>query len=141
MNRKKAREWMTKVYYQLDMNKVTESGNEGHYLNKKELGDQQGYAETLFNLYFTHGELVDEAIDHYSIGWKVSRMAKTDVAILRVAAMEVLFLDDVPEAVAINEAVNLAKTYGTEESPRFINAILAKIAKNSAEIREKEQVE
>jgi N utilization substance protein B len=54
-------------------------------------------------------------------------MARTDLAIIRVAAAEMLYIEDVPKAVAINEAVELSKKYGTEESGRFINAILGKI--------------
>ena len=56
-------------------------------------------------------------------------MAKPDLAISRVAAAEILYADDVPQAVAINEAVNLSKLYGTEQSPKFINAVLGKIVK------------
>ena len=55
-------------------------------------------------------------------------MAKTDLAILRLSAAELLYMEDIPEAVSINEAVDLEKKYGTDESPRFINAILAKVA-------------
>ena len=68
-------------------------------------------------------------IDAASDGWPASRMAKPDLAIIRIAIGEMLFADDVPDAVAINEAVNLAKDYGTEQSPKFVNAVLAKIKK------------
>ena len=54
-------------------------------------------------------------------------MAKADLAIVRLAVGEILFMDEVPNAVAINEAVNMAKRYGTEQSPKFINAVLGKI--------------
>ena len=56
-------------------------------------------------------------------------MSKTDLALIRVAVGEILFADDVPAAVAINEAVNLAKDYGTEQSPKFVNGVLAKVSK------------
>ena len=56
-------------------------------------------------------------------------MSKPDLAIIRVAVGEILFADDVPKAVAINEAVNLSKNYGTEQSPKFVNAVLGKIEK------------
>ena len=54
-------------------------------------------------------------------------MAKPDLAVIRVAIGEMLFADDVPDAVAINEAVNLAKLYGTDHSPQFVNGVLGKI--------------
>lgn len=70
---------------------------------------------------------LDEAIAAHSKGWKVERLGKTELAILRLAAYEILKDDDIPKSVAINEAVELAKVYSTDEAPRFINGILAKL--------------
>ena len=63
-----------------------------------------------------------------SKGWKTSRMGKVDLTILRLASYEVLFDEDVPGKVAINEAVELAKKFGGDESPAFINGVLGKVA-------------
>lgn len=71
---------------------------------------------------------LDEAIAAHSKGWKVERLGKTELAILRVAVYEILKDDDIPKSVAINEAVELAKVYSSDEAPRFINGILAKLA-------------
>ena len=73
-------------------------------------------------------EELDAVIAAYSKGWKVARLGKTELAILRVAAYEILKDDDIPKSVAINEAVELAKAYSPDEAPRFINGILAKLA-------------
>ena len=73
-------------------------------------------------------EELDAVIAAYSKGWKVERLGKTELAILRVAAYEILKDDDIPKSVAINEAVELAKAYSPDEAPRFINGILAKLA-------------
>lgn len=70
---------------------------------------------------------LDKRIDSVSEGWKLSRMGKAEVAVLRVALYEMLYDDEVPVKVAINEAVDLAREYGSEEAPRFINGILAKL--------------
>ena len=70
---------------------------------------------------------LDKKIDGVSEGWKVSRMGKAEVAILRIALYEMLYDEDVPTKVAINEAVDLAREYGNDESPKFINGILAKL--------------
>ena len=75
-----------------------------------------------------HREEIDKAISEFSINWKLERMARTDLAILREAASEIMYIDDIPCAVTINEAVELAKIYGTEKAPKFINAVLGKIA-------------
>ena len=97
------------------------------YLDKEELGDQYPYAESLITALLTKRDYVDSFINEVSDGWTTGRMAKADLAILRVACCEILYLEDVPKAVAINEAVELSKLYGTPESGKFINAILGKI--------------
>ena len=70
---------------------------------------------------------IDEAIDSVSDGWKTNRMGRVDLTILRLAYYEIKYDDTVPAPVAINEAVELAKKYGGDSSPAFINGILAKL--------------
>lgn len=74
-------------------------------------------------------EVLDEHIEKYLKNWTLNRLAKVDLAILRLCSYEILFSNEVPNNVAINEAVELAKKYGDDKSPAFINAILDKIAK------------
>ena len=69
---------------------------------------------------------IDEMINEKTEGWKTSRMGKVDLAILRLAVYEIVFDDTIPNPVAINEAVELAKKLGRDESPKFINGVLAK---------------
>lgn len=76
-----------------------------------------------------HLEELDAYITRYSRGWEISRLVKADVAILRVAVYEMLYDEKVPVGVAINEAVELAKTYGTEKSPAFVNGLLGNVAR------------
>ena len=71
---------------------------------------------------------IDERLNKVSRGWKTSRMGKVDLNILRLAAYEILFDEEVPTGVAINEAVEIAKKYGGDESASFINGILGRIA-------------
>lgn len=72
---------------------------------------------------------LDGLIDAAAKGWKSSRLGKVDLTILRLAVYEMKYDDDIPVSVAIDEAVELAKKFGQDESPAFINGILAKIAK------------
>lgn len=72
-------------------------------------------------------EMIDEMINTSATGWKTSRMGKVDLTILRLAVYEIEWDEEVPQGVAINEAVELAKRYGGEESPSFINGVLGKI--------------
>ncbi len=69
---------------------------------------------------------IDEAINAATTGWKTTRMAKVDLSIIRLAVYEIKYEEDVPEKVAINEAIELAKLYGTDNSASFVNGVLAK---------------
>jgi N utilization substance protein B len=77
-----------------------------------------------------HLERIDEVIDQYATNWSLERMARVDLAILRVAAFELLFRADVPVSVVINEAVEIGKRYGTRETPAFVNGILDRISRS-----------
>jgi len=73
---------------------------------------------------------IDKVIFDNLDKWKPERVAKTDYAILRTAVAEMLYVEDIPNGVSINEAVNLAKKYGEEKSYAFVNSVLSKINKN-----------
>lgn len=96
--------------------------------DKQEPGIRE-YTEKL-----VHGALdklpaIDPTIERYAENWAMSRMACVDRNILRLATYEILFVDDIPVKVAINEAVELAKRYGEADSSKFVNGILDRIAK------------
>ncbi len=76
---------------------------------------------------------LDEKITEYSKGWTVERISRVSLAILRLAVFEMLYSEDVPVSVAINEAVNLCKTYAGEEEYAFVNGILGAVARSSSE--------
>ena len=71
---------------------------------------------------------IDELLEKYSKGWKLSRMNKVDLTILRLGVYEMKYDEDVPVGVAINEAVELAKKYSGDEGPAFINGVLARLS-------------
>lgn len=71
---------------------------------------------------------IDERLSREASGWKLNRMNKVDLSILRLAAYEMLMDEDIPVGVAINEAVELAKKFGGDDSPSFVNGVLAKLA-------------
>lgn len=85
------------------------------------------YAVTLVEGVQAHRERIDEILATYSHGWTVERMPAVDRAVLRIGVLELLWHDDVPDAVAIDEAVELAKSLSTDESPAFVNGLLARI--------------
>jgi N utilization substance protein B len=77
-------------------------------------------------------ERIDEVLAQYAEGWTVARMPDVDRAILRLGVYELLWRTDVPDAVAIDEAVELAKTLSTDESPRFVNGVLARVLRDQS---------
>ena len=85
------------------------------------------YAVEIVEGVHAHRERIDEILGTYSLGWTLPRMPAVDRAILRVGAWEILFNDGVPDAVAVDEAVDLARTLSTEDSPAFVNGLLGRI--------------
>ena len=90
----------------------------------------RNYANTLVGGVLQFKEKIDEELSEFAVDWTIARMPATDRNILRVAAYEMLHaVPKIAPGVAINEAVEVAKTYGTDESPRFVNGVLGKLAK------------
>jgi transcription antitermination protein NusB len=87
-----------------------------------------GYAADLVRGVATHAARIDELISQYAEGWTLDRMPAVDRNVLRIGIYELLWADDVPDAVAINEAVLLAQDLSTDASPAFVNGLLARIA-------------
>ena len=90
--------------------------------------ENREYLTNKCNDIFSHITELDEAVNEVSSGWKTSRMSKVDLTIIRLAVYEMRYEEDIPVAVSINEAVELAKKYGTDDSASFVNGILAKLA-------------
>jgi N utilization substance protein B len=74
-----------------------------------------------------HQEQIDEFLSTYSQGWTLDRMPAVDLMILRIGSWELLYNDDVPDGVAVSEAVELAKMLSTDESPKFVNGLLGRL--------------
>ena len=85
------------------------------------------YVTELVDGVVAHQAYIDELLGSYSMGWSLDRMPAVDRAILRIGSYELLWRDDVPDAVAISEAVNLAQDLSTDESASFVNGLLARL--------------
>ncbi len=88
------------------------------------------YAETLVSGYLANKDRIDSRLQGLAEGWPLERMPSVDRAILRLSAWELLYNEEIPSEVAISEAVSLASELSTVESPKFINGILARLAKD-----------
>lgn len=130
MNRRQARELAMKCVFQMEAQKEFTTENIRFFLKDKVIKGQEKYIHDVTEKVSENIDKIDELLNLHSTGWPVSRMGRTDLAISRVAVCEILYIDDVPKSVAINEAVELAKIYGSDQSPAFINAILKGIGQS-----------
>ncbi len=98
----------------------------------KEVRDLQpnDYIKTVFSGVYDNIDNIDGIIAENAIGWKLNRISKVSLCILRLAIFEMMYMDDIPESVSINEAVELAKKYATKEDASFINGILSTVEKS-----------
>lgn len=101
-------------YYMENIEKITE--------------DDMTYMQNKFQNTLEHLSEIDSLIESVSEGWKLKRMFRVDLAIMRLAVFEMKYDEEIPVSVAINEAVEIAKKYGQDSSPSFVNGILAKVA-------------
>lgn len=129
-SRKEAREFAMQTIFQMDAQKELKASELEKYLDGRTFGSHTAYIRKVLGRLLENIEHVDAVINEIDSGWSTVRMARPDVAIIRIAVSEMLYMDDVPNAVAINEAVSLSKLYGTEQSPKFVNAVLGKIQKS-----------
>jgi N utilization substance protein B len=140
-SRRKARECALQLLYQLDM-----SGNDfgrvsrqyWEHLDEPVDSDAHEFGTRLVKGVLEKAAEIDDLIASYSTNWKVSRMATVDKNILRLAIFELLHCPDIPIRVTLNEAVEIAKRFGTAESGAFVNGILDNIARENAPDKFKE---
>lgn len=131
--RKLSREHMMKVIYQIEARNDFEGSDRDIYFEENGKKLEKEYCDKVYESFLKSHSNIDDNIKKYSTEWDISRIAKIDLSILRLAITEILFLTDIDTAITINEAVNLAKLYGTETSPAFINAVLGAIVKERRE--------
>lgn len=86
------------------------------------------YAVALVEGIVAHRERIDEVIGRYASGWTLERMPTVDRNVLRIGTFEIMYRDDVPDAVAMSEAVSLVRELSTDESPGFVNGLLAQVS-------------
>ena len=132
MGRKQARETAMQCLYQLEMHGEYTVERVDLYIDgvSQNSADKNFVADVVKN-YIDNQEKVDEEIKtHLKKEWKLDRIAKIDLAILRVALTEILYYEDIPESVSINEAVDLSKKFSDETSSKFINGLLGAVVGN-----------
>lgn len=133
MNRRKTREAAMKLLFEMSINKenyeeIIENFKEHTDLNLAEIDLE--YINRVIKGVEENREALDKKIEENLRNWKLNRLSKIDLSILRICTYEILFESDIPEVVSINEGIELAKKYSEEKSAPFINGVLANMIKN-----------
>jgi transcription antitermination protein NusB len=126
MKRRTAREKALQALFQIDMTELEPKEALENVLEENENMDD--YLEMLVLGFAQHQERIDTAIRENLEKWSFERLAKVDRNILRLATYELLFVDSVPDKVVINEAIEVAKRFGDDQSGKFINSVLSKVS-------------
>lgn len=128
--RTQARELALQALYMIDQRpELTLGEAEDHVGNSPHPGEVRKYAMRVIEGIMETRKRLDETIQSIAANWEIVRMPVVDRNILRLAAYEILYCEDIPRKVAINEAIDLAKKYSTKESGSFVNGILDKVKK------------
>ena len=131
MNRRRAREYTLQMLFQVEFSgKDRLSFPDDFWVGKEDSEDLKSFTQELFRGTSGHQEEIDAIIQGAADNWDLKRMAAVDRNILRFAVYEIVYRADIPSAVTINEALEIAKKYSSQESAPFINGLLDKIAKS-----------
>jgi N utilization substance protein B len=141
MTRRAAREEAFKIIFQVDLGKNSWNETLSRNLKDLSLGEESRlFLKELVEGTMTHLAEIDAEISQYAQDWKLDRMLSTDRNILRMSLFELKYLKDIPAGVTVNEAVELAKVYGDDDSGRFINGILGNIIRSSGLINAEAEI-
>lgn len=131
-HRHKAREFAIQVLYQIEMQAAEPKAVFDLFWRSEEVQeDIRSFSTGLVDGVYRNRSEIDQLIEKHSHHWRLPRMAVVDRNILRLGVYELLYLHDIPTSVILNEAVELAKKFGTEDSGAFINGILDRVAKET----------
>lgn len=131
MSRKNAREVAMKLLYERQL--AGEEQKETVAMLEQEFGLTDSDKKYLYDVLGgtkKYAQQINDSISKYAKGWSIQRIAKVDLSILRLSMYEIMYRDDIPDEVSINEAVELAKKYGGEKSGSFINGILGSFVRD-----------
>lgn len=124
MSRKQKRENLMTLFYQMEFMDEFNTDKLNSFVEENNISDD--YFINVANNFLDNKEEIDKKIDE-NTKWNISRLAKVDLSILRLAVTEIIYIDDVPNKVAINEAIELAKKFCDEKSFAFINGVLGNV--------------
>jgi N utilization substance protein B len=149
--RREARESFMQLLYEMEIHRDYSRDRKDHFLEQldglrqfsqsEEDGNprfskhpiETDYIDRMYDAVVEHLAEIDQKLTEASSNWKLERIARVDLAVLRLSIAEIWYISDIPNSVSINEAVELAKKFGTEDSGKFVNGILGKVVKGRDE--------
>lgn len=142
-SRKMAREAAMKLIYELEIHKDDRQKQfENELANLEASENDLRYINEVVKGVYGNLSFIDDNIEKNAKGWRLNRISKVELAILRLALYEIAFIEDIPFSVSVNEAVELAKKYSTKEAGAFVNGILANFEPlNNSKVVKKEKKE
>ncbi|MCX8129028.1 MAG: transcription antitermination factor NusB [Clostridia bacterium] len=130
MGRRASREIAMKLLYQMEIQREDREDQIQAVFEENALAENdRKYVSEVIKGVSDNLSFIDDIIEKYSKGWKISRLSKVDLSILRLSIFEISFRNDIPFNVSVNEAVELAKRYSSEDAGAFVNGILGKVTK------------
>ena len=133
--RRKARKRAIDVLYEAEIRGVDPVTLLADRVGSPDVPPVNDYTVTLVEGVVANRARIDDLLAEHSEGWSLQRMPPVDLAVLRMGLYELLWAHDVPDPVVIDEAVELAKTLSTDESPKFVNGVLARVLRDASELR------
>jgi len=134
MGRRNAREATMKLLYQLELNKTFDEEIVNMFFENNDFTeDEKVYIENTIENIQDNLKLIDEKVEKYIKGWKKERLSKIDLSILRISIYEIMFREDIPTEVSINESIEISKKYSSDESSKFINGVLGSFVRKENE--------
>ncbi|MCG7375677.1 transcription antitermination factor NusB [Paenibacillus sp. ACRSA] len=148
MKRRLAREIAVQSLYQMEMNEVSAAVAVNMLINEaseenetdvviRDADTMRTYVTDIVKETWNQKEAIDGLLVDYLKGWQISRLSRVDRQILRLATFEMVFREDVPAKVAVNEAIELSKHFGTDESGKFVNGVLGRMIQEVNTLKEK----
>lgn len=128
MTRSKSREILMQLLFLMEVQRDYRDEVKERFFSEQEIPSDT-FIENLYEACLINLPEIDNLLDNIAENWSLNRINRVDLAVLRLATAEFLYMKGTPAAVIVNEAVNIAKKYGTDDSGRFVNGVLGKIVK------------
>ncbi len=139
ISRRQQRIWTLQALFEIDFCAIDANEAIANLEEREANAINAPYTHRLIFLVYDNREKIDTQIELFSKEWRLERMPKVDLSIIRMAFAEMLYIDDVKDSIVINEAIELAKEFSTEKSSKFVNGVLGALSHSRNSVQGEEQ--